>query len=109
MKAMGMPHTREPWEARCDFGRHWISAGHDIQIADVSDIEIGAGSGSVDVDAEETQANAERIVACVNACKGISTAALTSGALRKLFLAAMSLNALQRANPAGIADREPTA
>jgi len=32
-----------------------------------------------------TEANARRIVACVNACEGLSTEALESGALRKVI------------------------
>jgi hypothetical protein len=59
-----MPHTASPWSWRTHYGRHWISAGKgrkEIQIADVSDIEVGRGE--VDTDIATTAANARLIAA----------------------------------------------
>lgn len=77
-------HTAGPWKAHEDFGRHWISAGkgkREVQIADVSDIEVGDGTGEIDTDAATTAANARLIAAapdllaaCVKALNALSTA-----------------------------------
>lgn len=69
-----MPHTPGPWQARENYGRHWVSKGK-AQIADVSAIETGVGSGMTDTDAETTAANALLIAAAPDllaACAGMA-------------------------------------
>lgn len=56
-------HTPGPWTARTAYGRHWVEAGKGrkaVQVADVTDIEIGSG----DVDTATTEANARLMAAC---------------------------------------------
>jgi hypothetical protein len=59
-----MSHTKEPWI-------------FELPDADHEGIIIGRHGGEV-VDGEFSEANARRIVACVNACEGISNDALDS-------------------------------
>lgn len=69
-----MPHTPEPWSADrvTEIGPIGISAGP-THIGEI----IGTG------DAAEDAANAARIVACVNACAGISDPAATLRSARE--------------------------
>ncbi len=64
-----MNHTKEPWEARRDPSYYGI----------VSEVYAGdkfiLGTGGVH-SPSELEANTKRIVACVNACAGITTEAL---------------------------------
>ncbi len=73
-------------------GSHWLQCGRH-QIAEVSVIERPAGGGEVEGDEAETAANARRLAACWNACRGIPTEALESGALGRLLKAAAALTA----------------
>jgi regulator of RNase E activity RraB len=69
-----MKHTKEPWEARRDPSYYGI----------VSEVYAGdkfiLGTGGVH-SPSELEANTKRIVACVNACAGITNAALEKGIL----------------------------
>jgi hypothetical protein len=71
-------------------GSHWLQCGKH-QIAEVSVIERPAGGDVVEGDEAETAANARRLAACWNACRGIPTEALESGALGRLLKAAAAL------------------
>jgi len=67
-------HTKEPWEFDGSGGRWSLLQGdHEADIG-----ELGSAYSA---------ANARRIVACVNACAGLSTEALESGALADLVKA----------------------
>jgi hypothetical protein len=67
-----MNHTKEPWEARRDPSYYGI----------VSEVYAGdkfiLGTGGVH-SPSELEANTKRIVACVNACEGITNEALEAG------------------------------
>ena len=67
-----MNHTKEPWEARRDPSYYGI----------VSEVYAGdkfiLGTGGVH-SPSELEANTKRIVACVNACAGITNEALEKG------------------------------
>ncbi len=62
----------ERWIARCEFGQD-------------GDSHL-PGDGKRDCTASEAQANARRIVACVNACEGVSTENLHPGDMHRLIL-----------------------
>jgi hypothetical protein len=72
-------HTPTPWRVRDDVSpwANWISAENDQ--ADLGEICEGWPSSLM----LEAEANAARIVACVNACEGISNEALEAGAVSK--------------------------
>lgn len=80
-------HTPEPWTATADlttgaFGPSWtIRKDKQIVIASLSGAALHRG-------ATQSAANAARIVACVNACAGMSTEALEKEALRLALIAA---------------------
>lgn len=57
-------HTKEPWVVR-----------HGTAVMDAQGVKIGSAI-SVSRIYDQNQANAQRIVACVNACAGIDQAAL---------------------------------
>ena len=83
-------HTKEPWK---------VSDAHKTLIAAVSEIGVHFRAiASVDTCnkgndeytnsiVDENKANAARIVACVNACAGISNEALESGLIGELVVA----------------------
>ena len=56
-------HTPEPWKVEIGCNKETAITSDDDWIAILNRLE-------------KTQANARRIVACVNACKGVSTEAL---------------------------------
>ena len=64
-----MKHTKEPWEFRdiYSYGIGFIY-GAGIEVAETNGNSL-----------EEINANAKRIVACVNACAGITNEALEAG------------------------------
>jgi hypothetical protein len=66
-------HTPEPWRVNTGFMEGDIWAGSKRIAYD----EGILGSGN-----EEQKANADRIVACVNACGGIDTAELADGVIK---------------------------
>jgi hypothetical protein len=70
-----MNHTKEPWEARRDPSYYGI----------VSEVYAGdkfiLGTGGVH-SPSELEANTKRIVACVNACAGITNEALEKGLIK---------------------------
>lgn len=65
---MGSPHTPEPWNLSRSTVWGKTTAKYSVKIATASP-EPGLPA---------RDANIKRIVACVNACKGIGTEALTS-------------------------------
>ena len=72
-----MNHTKEPWEPKrdiCHFGTLSSVVSGDKSVAEVTGETL-----------EEQEANLERIIACVNACKGIKTEALNKGIINDLF------------------------
>lgn len=79
-----MKHTKEPWEARRDPSYYGI----------VSEVYAGdkfiLGTGGVH-SPSELEANTKRIVACVNACKGLTNEVLDEGILEDAI--ALVLNA----------------
>lgn len=73
-----MNHTKEPWEARRDTSYYGI----------VSEVYAGdkfiLGTGGVH-SPSELEANTKRIVACVNACEGITNEALDEHVINELM------------------------
>ena len=67
-----MNHTKEPWEAKADPSYYGIVS--EIYAMD----KFVASLGGV-CSPDEVEANARRIVACVNACVGITNEALEKG------------------------------
>jgi hypothetical protein len=74
-----MNHTKEPWEARRDPSYYGI----------VSEVYAGdkfiLGTGGVH-SPSELEANTKRIVACVNACAGITNEALEAGVVHSALI-----------------------
>jgi hypothetical protein len=74
-----MNHTKEPWEARRDPSYYGI----------VSEVYAGnkfiLSTGGVHSPSEQ-EANAKRIVACVNACEGITDEALEAGVVHSALI-----------------------
>lgn len=76
-------HTPGPWRANKDhFGAVRSEPGFSIKGSNSEGVNAIAFLWSRDVEAEQ-EANARRIVACVNACEGISTEALEAGAVKE--------------------------
>lgn len=75
-------HTSEPW--------HASSTRYGNPGASVKDRhgQVVADCHTFDQSIAQREANARRIVACVNACAGIPTEALESGAIASLMAAA---------------------
>lgn len=82
-------HTQEPWYIYDDkvgdveqgvilIGSAPASTGED-ETVDVAGVFVESDSQNA------ARANAERIIACVNACKGVPTVELTGGRVRKLL------------------------
>jgi hypothetical protein len=92
-------HTPEPW--RCsdrdwrgdESDQHWYVTGDHHESVDAEDGEDVPGACCAAVarvegnatSATVTEANARRIVACVNACKGIPVEAVEAGAVKDLL------------------------
>ena len=70
-----MNHTKEPWEAKADPSYYGIVS--EIYAMDKFIASLG-GVCSPD----EVEANARRIVACVNACAGITNEVLEKGLIK---------------------------
>jgi len=71
-----MKHTKEPWEARRDRW-HYASLSSIFAKGDYTSIaELGGKP------LEEVEANAKRIVLCVNACTGITNEALEENIIK---------------------------
>jgi hypothetical protein len=70
-------HTSEPWLIQHEFDHDstYIVAAHDIEIACLP----------ASMPWQKRLANARRIVACVHACKGITTEALENNAIKELI------------------------
>ena len=68
----GTPHTPEPWSAKPGYGYGRSFSAYGICAAD------DAVAVTTLLGPEIDQANARRIVACVNACRGFSTQYLES-------------------------------
>ena len=75
-----MSHTPEPWEMSKPYGGE--AGGTCVAITGV----ISHYFEGVNYNSEEEQANAERIVACVNACEGINPEAV--GEMLKMLVKA---------------------
>lgn len=69
-------HSPEPWHVGTGRGHHESIYGSDLQ----GSLIAYAARGNK----EKDSANAERIVACVNACKELPTVALEAGVIAKL-------------------------
>lgn len=65
-----MTHTQEPWEICCEKGKHILIGTKDGVIA----YWMQDGENH----SEQAEANFRRIVACVNACAGLSNKLLTT-------------------------------
>lgn len=72
-----MNHTKEPWEARRDPSYYGIAS--EVYAGD----KFILGTGGVH-SPSELEANTKRIVACVNACAGITNEALEAGYIKHL-------------------------
>jgi hypothetical protein len=70
-------HTPTPWQTTDKFGPCNISAGHGRSICSTGGYS-SSGPNAENVHLEN-EANAARIIACVNACEGLSIEALESG------------------------------
>lgn len=73
-----MNHTKEPWEAKADPSYYGI-------VSEICAMEKFIASLGGVCSPDEVEANARRIVACVNACAGITTEALESGLIKHLL------------------------
>lgn len=67
-----MNHTKEPWEAKADPSYYGI-------VSEIYAMEKFIASLGGVCSPDEVEANARRIVACVNACVGITNEALEKG------------------------------
>ena len=67
-----MKHTKEPWEARRDPSYYGIVS--EVYAGDKFILSTGGVHSP-----SELEANTKRIVACVNACAGITNEALEAG------------------------------
>lgn len=67
-----MKHTKEPWEAKADPSYYGI-------VSEIYAMEKFVASLGGVCSPDEVEANAKRIVACVNACAGITNEALEKG------------------------------
>lgn len=74
---MNIEHTPEPWHVKCEK----FKSGHYNPNAwprlFAGDSEICGSDGFFSESLKQDKANAQRIVACVNACKGIDNKTLT--------------------------------
>ncbi len=70
-----MNHTKEPWEARRDPSYYGILS--EVYAGDKFILCTGGVHSP-----SELEANTKRIVACVNACAGITNEALESGVVK---------------------------
>lgn len=73
-----MNHTKEPWMCKQFLGRLWVRT-EDEEIAQVNLTYYGLDN--------KAQANAKRIVACVNACAGITDEVIDAGIIKKALVA----------------------
>lgn len=84
-------HTQEPWGFKAHEERPTtiVITGHDPEDPgapwNIAEMVPGASYDNPD---QSEMLNARRIVACVNACAGISTEALEAGAIKDLAAAA---------------------
>jgi hypothetical protein len=69
-------HTPEPWESR-DHGTRTLKVASNVAIHDAGNMTLAV----LPIGGFRVHEDARRIVACVNACQGLSTEALESGAL----------------------------
>lgn len=92
-------HTKEPWEVerKCDGDQVWFN----IEAPMMGALKSGRPGVVADtlnrdhvISPEEDQANARRIVACVNALKGIRTEAIEAGLIEGLLRAARDSGAM---------------
>ncbi len=74
-----MNHTKEPWEARRDPSYYGIVS--EIYAGDKFILSIGGVHSP-----SELEANTKRIVACVNACAGITNEALEAGVVHSALI-----------------------
>jgi hypothetical protein len=82
-------HTKEPWSAKFE-GAITVRDVADNQLAICTHMNTRTGGRK---DANEVEANARRIAACVNACAGISTALLEQGSRPAMSAAYLSVKA----------------
>lgn len=78
-------HTAEPWQ--------WKTIGLHPRKAFIFDRETRfiAETDDADMNTRDANANARRIVACVNACRSITTAALEAGVVAEMLAALRGL------------------
>ena len=87
-------HTKEPWVIDTDTVSSYAAAIRVKWEGGQKTIAYVEGPGLSPGDDEKRSlglANARRIVACVNACAGLSTEAIESGAVADLIRAAMAI------------------
>lgn len=105
---MSSEHTPGEWTAeRIDY-----SKGLDVSFEVTSGRRVIAGTYMREIKREayliaEDEANARRIVACVNACEGIPTEALESGAVRELLEALADVLRIAKAASIGVTGNGP--
>jgi hypothetical protein len=75
-----MKHTKEPWVAEKTL------QGRDSSISDRRGNTIAIAYKNKNIDGDDL-ANAKRIVACVNACAGITGAVIEEGIIKKALVA----------------------
>lgn len=101
-------HTQEPWD--------WSYSGHRMATTYSQPVGIHSGGtqlvgglfGDVKGGKDQAKANAERIVACVNACAGLNPSALPDAVkaleeINKTTTSSMSLMHIQRVARAALA------
>jgi len=74
-----MNHTKEPWEARRDPSYYGIVS--EVYAGDKFILSTGGVHSP-----SELEANTKRIVACVNACAGITNEALEAGVVHSALI-----------------------
>ena len=75
-----MKHTKEPWFAEKTL------QGRDSSVSDMSGNTIAIAYKNTNISGDDL-ANAQRIVACVNACEGITNEALEEGLIEEALVA----------------------
>ena len=75
-----MNHTREPWVAKKTL------QGRNSSISNKRGKTIAIAYKNENIDGDDL-ANAKRIVACVNACAGITDAVIEEGIIKKALIA----------------------
>jgi hypothetical protein len=79
---MSTKHTKEPWSIQTDMNIHYPLAdamkrpGHPVKVITMPCLSFAFGQCGALVIGENIEANASRIVSCVNSCAGINPEAV---------------------------------